>query len=42
MKTYRTTAVTVGVLYIIGTISGILSLVVTRDLLAGIVPGELK
>jgi hypothetical protein len=35
MKTYRTTAVTVGVLYIIGTISGILSLVVTRDLLAG-------
>uniref|UniRef100_UPI0018F59CD8 DUF4386 family protein n=1 Tax=Paenibacillus alkalitolerans TaxID=2799335 RepID=UPI0018F59CD8 len=35
MKTYRMTAVIVGVLYIIGTVSGILSLVVTRDLLAG-------
>ncbi len=35
MKTYRTTAVTVGVLYILGTISGILSLVVTRVLLPG-------
>jgi hypothetical protein len=35
MKTYRKTAVIVGVLYIIGTIAGILSLVVTKDLLAG-------
>ncbi|MCF6411344.1 DUF4386 domain-containing protein [Pseudalkalibacillus salsuginis] len=35
MKPYRMTAVIVGVLYIIGTVSGILSLVVTRNLLAG-------
>lgn len=35
MKTYRMTAVIVGILYIIGTVSGILSLVVTKDLLAG-------
>ncbi|MFD2045685.1 DUF4386 domain-containing protein [Ornithinibacillus salinisoli] len=35
MKPYRLTAVIVGALYIIGTISGILSLVVTRDLLVG-------
>ncbi|MFS0722389.1 DUF4386 domain-containing protein [Paenibacillus sp. 1P07SE] len=35
MKTYRMTAAIVGILYIIGTISGILSLVVTRDLLVG-------
>ncbi|MDX8360719.1 DUF4386 domain-containing protein [Cytobacillus sp. IB215316] len=35
MKTYRMTAVIVGVLYIIGTASGILSKLVTGDLLAG-------
>lgn len=35
MKPYRMTAVIVGVLYIIGTASGILSLVFTRNLLAG-------
>ncbi|TYR80937.1 DUF4386 domain-containing protein [Priestia megaterium] len=35
MKPYRMTAVIVGVLYIIGTVSGILSIVVTRNLLAG-------
>lgn len=35
MKPYRMTAVIVGGLYIIGTVSGILSLIVTRDLFAG-------
>ncbi|MDX8366038.1 DUF4386 domain-containing protein [Cytobacillus sp. IB215665] len=35
MKAYRMTAVIVGVLYIIGTASGILSKLVTGDLLAG-------
>ncbi|MCK0469850.1 DUF4386 domain-containing protein [Halalkalibacter sp. APA_J-10(15)] len=35
MKTYRMTAVIVGILYIIGTLSGILSVAVTRDLFAG-------
>ena len=33
MKTYRTTATIVGVLYIIGTVAGILSMVVTAGLL---------
>ncbi|PRD57092.1 DUF4386 domain-containing protein [Sphingobacterium gobiense] len=35
MKSYRISAMIVGVLYIIGTISGILSIVVTGDLLKG-------
>lgn len=35
MKTYRKTAMIVGVLYIIGTVSGILSLVVTKNLFSG-------
>jgi hypothetical protein len=35
VKTYRTTATIVGVLYIIGTVSGVLSKVVTRGLLDG-------
>jgi len=33
MKTYRTTAVVVGVLYIIGTVAGVLSVVVTMPIL---------
>ncbi|MGI8313877.1 DUF4386 domain-containing protein [Halobacillus mangrovi] len=35
MKSYRLTAVIVGILYIIGTVSGIFSLIVTRNLLVG-------
>ena len=35
MKSYRMSAVIVGILYIIGTIAGILSVVVTGDLLKG-------
>jgi hypothetical protein len=33
MKTYRKTAITVGVLYIIGTVTGVLSMLVTQPLL---------
>lgn len=35
MKSYKATAVIVGILYIIGTVSGILSFVATRNLFAG-------